>query len=379
MSTDVEHDLTLLVHPDERDQAFAERLRERLVSDAARASAPAPRRARRRRGLALTLVAGMSAAAAVALFASTRAGGPAAASAETILRDAASVRLAPGTVSSLTYDVALSGQGISSTGQVNATVAEDPSGLATRSVQTISLSKAPGLPEQPWGRYVQLGNDVYGYDAQANRVFLPAESDQMPTLVLPNWAFATAPLAQALQRPDVIGSVHLAGQRSLDGTPVDVLSIDGAFGRPALHADVYFDAQTHELRGFDASVTSSYPAPSWRVRLTASQTVDATSLAPDTFRLDAPASADVAVPPPDKAALLRLCGGSSKPAAGSSLLAQCQANAPGVTADAVVAALTASSRADLASAVAAGQLLPAQAQAASAAQDARLHELVTAP
>jgi hypothetical protein len=378
MSTDVEHDLTLLVRRDERDEAFAERLRQRLLGDPARAATPAPRRARRRRGLALTLVAGMSAAAAVALFASTRAGGPAAASAETILREAASVRLAPGQAASLTYDASLSGAGISSNATIQAIVSEDAQGLATRSAQTISLSKAPGLPAQPWARYVQLGSDVYGYDVQRNAVILPGDHAGGPTLVLPNWAFATAPLAQALQRPDVLGSVQAAGQRTVDGAMVDVLSVDGAFDRPALHADIYFDAQTHELRGFDASVTSDYQAPSWHVRLVTSHVVDAASLPADAFLLDAPASARVALTPPDKGALASLCGQIAKPAGGS-LLQQCQASAPSVTEDQLVAALGAPMRSDLAAAVAAGQLQPAQAQAAAAAADARLHELVTAP
>jgi hypothetical protein len=377
MSTDVEHDLNLLVLPDERDEALAERLRQRLVSEAGRAAAPRSARQRPRRGLALTLVAGVSAAAAVVLFASTRAGGPAAASADTILRDAASVRLAPDQAASLTYDASLSGPGISSDATIQAIVSEDAQGLATRSVQTISLSKAPGLPAQPWARYVQLGSEVYGYDVERDVVILPGNHADGPTLVLPNWAFATAPLAQAMQRPDVLGSVQAAGQRTVDGTTVDVLSVDGAFDRPALHADIYFDAQTHELRGFDAATTTSYPAPSWHVRLVTSHVVDTASLPADTFLLDAPASARVALAPPDKGALARVCGQIAKPAPGGSLLEQCQANAPGVTADELVAALGAPMRSELASAVAAGQLAQAQAQAAAADADARLRQLIT--
>ncbi len=172
---------------------------------------------------------------------------------------------------------------------------------------------------------------------------------------------------------------RLLGQRTLDGSTVDAVQVDG-WPDGGSSVIFYFDTDSHLLRGFDVTNTDpSSDAASWQARLASERTMPADATPPSTFKLNAPANANVQPPGPDSDVLTRLCPANLKLfiIRGESLLTACQSKTPGLTEDALVAALAASIKTDLDAAVAAGVITQAQAAQALATQQTQLRTFVT--
>lgn len=329
--------------------------------------APAPRRWRdwlvapRRRlaALAMALLLALSGAAGY-----LRLSTPTPVSAQTVLRHAAAA-LAPGQAAHLTYTVAVSG-GVkgAGTGTADVWLQAGANGAPSLSAQTLNVAGV----NDPVGRYVQVGDQVYAYDSSHNAILLGPEARENPSWVLPNDIFDGASIARYLSSlAPRSPNVRLLSPQTLDDHSVDVVEVDGWANRPGQRTILYFDAQSYLLRGFDASsLDPSYPTPSWQVRLSAGATMDASAVPSGTFTLNAPATARVYPPRPalDPNAFAAACHSSANVKdllkSGQSLLTACRATAPGMTAQSLLAALTAPAKTSLDAAVAAGVITPAQ-------------------
>jgi hypothetical protein len=377
----VESDLESFRSTLENPAAFRAELRALLAVQAA-ASGRAPRRrapiwrSRPARAIALAAVA-LAAGLVVALLTGSSALRPGPASAATILRQAAAAAPAPGQLGHYVYDFTVSSP-VARSGTVDVWV--EGSAQPIRTAQTVTLAESrAGL-----GTFVQIGNDMFGYDTSHNLLTLPSGRNAAPAIVLPNDVYDGADLARTLAARG--SHVVLLGRRTLDGVAVDAIQADGVLDRPALRVTLYFNASTHVLQGFDAAVTDpSYHAPSWQVRLRSVTTL-ATSKAPTgTFAVPFPSGARVGMQP-DLTALPRGCGIASKDRAagikarlsapGNAILASCQRNDPSLTADQIVAALAAPARPQLAEAVAGGALTHTQAADALATLEGQLGAFV---
>jgi hypothetical protein len=171
--------------------------------------------------------------------------------------------------------------------------------------------------------------------------------------------------------------VQLLSQRSVDGVTVDPVQVDG-WPDAASRTTLYFDADTHLLRGVDSHGTdASYG--SLQIRL-AQQTSGPRDSAPaDAFALDAPASAQVQPPPPAMDDVVPRCGSQLKQqlSAGQSLLDICRATNPALTENTLINALIGSAPQDLAAAVAAQAITRGQAEAALQAQRSQIVAMLT--
>jgi hypothetical protein len=379
----VESDLDAFRSTLDDPAAFRAELRALLAAEAAARRRAAPRRAGiwRRRPVAAVGVAaaGLLAGVAIAVLSGSSALRPAPASAATILRQAAAAAPAPDQLGHYVYDFTVSSPFVGS-GTVDVWV--DGSARPVRTVQTVTLAgKGSG---GALGTFVQVGNDMFGYDASHNLLALPSASNAAPSIVLPNDVYDGADLARTLAARG--SHVVSLGRRTLDGVAVDAIRADGVRDRPALRVTLYFNAATHVLQGFDADVTDpSYSAPSWQVRLRSAATLARSGAPTGTFAVPFPSGARVGMQP-DLTALPAGCGITGKgraPAAkaglatpGNTILASCQHNDPALTADQIVAALAAPGRAQLSEAVAGGALTHTQAADALATLEGQLGELV---
>lgn len=324
---------------------------------------------------------------------------PATASAQVILHRAAAVlRLAPDQVAHATYSVAVSAASSAKgagglTGTADVWVQADASGVPTRSAQTLTTAKAG-----TYSRFIQIGSHSYAYNPElrGDNVIVLDGTRGRPSWLLPADVFDGASVTQQLsalaaQSPQ---RVQLLPQQTLDGHAVDVIEVDGWINRPAQRTIFYFDAQSYALRGFDASsLDPSYAMPTWQARLLSATSLPAAAVPPGTFTLNAPATAQVARPdlgdPAAFQTLLAAYASACHSGADTnlkallrysqSLLAACQASAPGMTEDNLVAALAAPGQASLDAAVAAGQLTPAQSAASLAALQAWLSTWLATP
>jgi hypothetical protein len=320
--------------------------------------------------------------------------GPSTASAGTILHAAAASGPMPGEAGHYVYTFTVSGPGVDGPpGEGTVEVWINRSATPRISMQTVSLggAKAEGRLSHSSlvGRFVELGRDIYGYDAAHNALSLPSAGNAAPAIVLPNEAYDGAALARTIEQLAARGSRVVAlPPQTLEGVPVEVIQADGVLDRPALRLTLYFDAQTHVLRGFDAaSDDPSYPTPSWQVRLQSQATMPDSSVAPGTFALDLPAGTRVEEDP--RGALPAACGGitvashrgsltprsAGKPAA-IDPLALCRQHDPSLTADQLAAALAQKPDAQLQEAVAAGILSTREASLARATLQSQLARLV---
>ncbi len=404
-------DLQALGRRDARDGAFHADLRARLLQQAqtlhdhetlspvtARSGRPRPAARRLRTRVACSAAAALLALSGVAGY--LRLSGPTPASADTmrILRHAvAALRLAPNEAVHATYSVTVTAPGDAAgpkgidglTGTADVWVQADAGGVPALSAQTLSMSKS-GMTS----RYVQAGGHVYAYNPEMrgdNTILLDAEPRGIPSWVLPNSVFDGADVAQRLSAltPQ---QVRALPQQTVAGHTADVIEVDGWINRPAQRTTFYFDAQDYQLLGFDAdSLDPSYPMPAWQARLSGYATMPAASVPPHTFTLNAPATAQLHNPDLGdpatlqglQAAFAAACHGGAGLnlkrllVSGQTLLAACQATAPGVTQSDLVAALAAPEKAGLDAAVATGQLTPAQAAGGLATWQAWLSAFVT--
>jgi hypothetical protein len=381
----VESDLEAFRSTLEDPAAFRTELRALLAAEGAARRRAAPRRARtRRRGPAAIALAavGLLAVLAVALLSGSSALRPSTASAATVLRQAAAVAPAPGELGHYVYDFTASFPGgPDASGTVDVWV--DGSAQPVRTAQTVTLA-GKGSGSAALGTFVQVGNDMFGYDASHNLLALPSASNAAPSIVLPNDVYDGADLARTLAARG--SHVVSLGRRTLDGVTVDAIQADGVLDRPALRVTLYFNAATHVLEGFDAAVTDpSYSAPSWHVRLRSVATLPRSAAPAGTFAVPFPSGARVGLRP-DLTALPRSCGIPGKgeapgakarlAAPGNTILATCQRNDPSLTADEIVAALAAPARAQLQEAVAGGALTQTQAADAFTTLQGQFGELV---
>jgi hypothetical protein len=399
----LERELEDLGRTGPKDEAVRARLRVRLMRQAAEPPAPRSRLAwgvfpRSRMRLAGALAIALSIVGLVSyasLSERSSLSGPTAASAATILHAAAASGLMPGEAGHYVYGFTVNGAGFEGPpGEGTVEVWINRSATVSVSAQTVSLggAKAEGQNlshSSLVGRFVELGQDLFGYDATHKALSLPSDRNAAPAIVLPNEVYDGAALANTIERLAARGSRVVAlPPQTLDGVPVEVVQADGVLDRPALRLTLYFDAQTHVLRGFDAaSDDPSYPTPSWQVRLQSQTTMPASSVPPGAFALDLPAGTRVeerlrgALPP--------ACGGitvgadrgsspsrSAKPVTVSPL-AVCQQHDPSLTADQLAAALAQEPDAQLQQAVAAGILSAQEASAARLMLQSQLARLVT--
>jgi hypothetical protein len=398
----LERELEDLGRTSPQDEAVRARLRVRLMRRAAELPARRSRLSRRvfpqsRVRLAGALAIAVSIVGLVSYASLTERStlsGPTDASAATILHAAAASGLAPGEAGHYVYTFTVSGPGIGEPpGEGAVEVWINRSATVSISQQTVTLGGAKADGQNPYrstlvGRFVELGRDVFGYDASHNALSLPSERNAAPAIVLPNEVYDGAALASTIGQLAARGSRVVAlPPQTLEGVPVEVIQADGALDRPALRLTLYFDAQTHVLRGFDAaSDDPSYPTPSWRVRLQSQTTVPASSVPPGTFALHLPAG--TRVEERLRGALPAACGGITVvPDRGSSPnsrawparvspLAVCRQHDPSLTADQLVAALAQEPDTQLQQAVAGGILSPQEASAARAMLQSQLARLV---
>jgi hypothetical protein len=235
-------------------------------------------------------------------------------------------------------------------------------------------------------RVQQTPQGTYTYDATHNAIVIPSRNDPSSssaadTLPLPVYLFDGASVAQRVADLAAQGTtrVQLLSQRMVDGVTVDPVQVDG-WPDAASRTTVYFDADTHLLRGVDSHGTDpSYGSPALQIRL-AQQTSGPRGTAPaDAFALDAPASAQVQPPPPAVADVAPRCGSQLKLrlAAGQSLLDICRATNPALTENALINALIGSAPQDLAAAVADQVITRGQADAALQTQRSQIVAMLT--
>jgi hypothetical protein len=374
---------------------------------------------RRLASLAVALALLIAAAAG-----SLRLSGPVPVSAKSVLsRAAAAMRLAPGQAAHLTYAVTItppaqSAGSVTTTGlarmkadsamesQADVWVQGSSDGAVAMSSQTLTLpdgALAKGQPSQSAAgsantrliaRYLQRGQQVYGFIAGDNWIVIPGSHDQHPGWMIPNAALDSAGLAQALSTlaQHSPQQVRLLPGQTIDGNAVNVLQVDGWADAPGMRTTFYFDGQSFELRGFDAeSIDPSYPTASWQVRLTSYTTVAASDVPSTAFTLNAPADSRVDPPLIDLAAMTStfdsVCHstlsvallGQILQAKQQSLLAACQATDPAVSEDRLVQALLAPYKVTLDNAAAVVQITPAQVAAALTAQQQWLATLLDTP
>jgi hypothetical protein len=381
----------------EREQPFKDELRQRLLNTAAAMPHTPPRRRslriggylssprRARIALATVTVAALALTGVLSLTSLTSQGplsGPGSASAQIILHRVAATTLAPGQAAHFAYTITLTASKptINASGTIDLWYEITADG-ASRSLQTLTLSKAPGLPAQLYGRYLQLGDQLYAYDAERNLILLPSERNDISVIVLPNAAFDGATLARTLEPLAAGGKARLLPRQTLNGTPVDPVQVDGALDEPGLRATFYFDAQSHLLRGFDAtSIDPSYPTPSWHIRLTTTSATPAGSVPAGAFDLAAPTTTPIEPPPLNKQTLFAVCSHrltqQTKPA---TILAACQTANPHLTPTQILNALTQDTKTQLDTALHAGLITTNQANTALTAAQAQIQNTTLTP
>jgi hypothetical protein len=300
------------------------------------------------------------------------------ASAQSVLRRASSFHLAANQTAHLTYNVTLKGHA----GSAEVWAQADASGAPVRAAQTLTISGpakhspgSSGATATLSSRYVQEGQLVYLYDPAHNAILLSPEARDDPGWILPPDTFFGVNVARELsalaqQSPR---RVQLLPQRTLDGHQVGAVEVDGWFNQPDLRTTFYFDMSSGLLRGFD-SVVRSTAQPIWQLRLATEETVAAAP--PQTFFLNAPATAHVVAPDLTGATFITVCHPTSQAKAqlkaGMSPLALCQQTVPSMTAADLTAALLAPERPAVQAAATAGQITPAQEADCLAALQARL-------
>lgn len=260
-----------------------------------------------RRRFAMVAVAAAMVAVVAALLTAGSSSLTGEASAAAILRAAVAQAPAAGEVAHYDYAVSATVDGHTISGTSD--VWSDPTASPARSSQAVRIDKgAKGGAAMLLGRFIDLGGQIFGYDATHDAMTLPSASNAAPSIVLPNEAFDGPRVAAALQ---AAGSrvTALPGQ-TLDGVAVDPVRAVGVLGRPGLQVTFYFNHVTHGLQGFDAaSVDPSYAAPSWKVRLRTATVVPAVHASSDAFSLAGLSAPRVAARPskdgtsPDTAAI----------------------------------------------------------------------------
>ena len=303
-------------------------------------------------------------------------------SAQPVLRRAAAIHLPPNSALHLVYRVTVTFAGQSGdkgagphSGTADVWIESDAAGNPVLSAQTLTLDV-----KNIFTRYIQTGGETYSHDPEGrndNTIAISPETRHDPSWLVPNHMFDGATVARYLNAPSQQQGVQLLPEQTLDGHAVDVVQVDGGPDRPALRTTLYFDARTYLLRGFDAAgIDSSYPIPTWQARLRNETAMPASSVPPQTFTLNAPATARVDLPAPDFAgfgtAFEATCHSTlnlkAAMGSGQTPLAACRQTNPGVTETQLVEALVAPTRHDLEAALAAGQI--------SATQEATaLHDL----
>jgi hypothetical protein len=298
------------------------------------------------------------------------------ASAQSVLRQASSFHLAANQTAHLTYTVTLKGHA----GSAEVWAQADATGAPVRAAQTLTISgpakHSPGSSVATLSsRYVEVGQQVYLYDPAHNAVLLSPEAREDPGWILPPDTFFGVNVARELsalaqQSPR---RVQLLPPRTLDGHQVGAVEVDGWFNQPDLRTTFYFDTSSGLLRGFD-SILRSTAQPIWQLRLATEELVAVAP--PQTFFLNAPATARVVAPDLTLSTFTTVCHPTSQPGAqlksGMSPLALCQQTVPSMTAADLTAALLAPERPAVQAAATAGQITPAQETACLVALQERL-------
>ena len=379
-------DLCGLCEPDARDERFRAELADLLLAAASTDAGRLRHRrlvGRRERRLR-PLVAPAAALALLAVLLSFLVPGRGGASAEALLRRAAAVTFEPNQARHLLYDVVMTLPGHVATGTGEIWIATDATGRPVQATETLRLAKSATAPTMVVERAQQTPHGTYIYDGTHNAIVIPSRNDpsssgRADTLPLPVYLFDGATVAQRVGDLAAQGTtrVQLLSQRPIDGVTVDPVQVDG-WPDAASMTRLYFDADTHLLRGADSHGTDPSDG-SLQIRL-AQQTSGPRDSAPaDAFALDAPASAQVQPPPPAMDDVAPRCGSQLKQrlAAGQSLLDICRATNPALTENALINALIGSAPRDLAAAVAAQAITRGQAAVALQAQQSQIVAMLT--
>ncbi len=257
----------------------------------------------------------VSLAAALALAASggilylLRLGNPTPVSAQAVLHRAAAVHLAPYQVAHLVYSIAMTDQSIAAraTGTADVWLQADARGMPMIFAQTLTISRSgEGATAPVHIRYIEIGRQVYVYDVGQGTILVDPDTFMLLVThtgrgwVVPNALLDGVRVARFLSAhtTGIPPNIRLQLRRPLDGHPVNAIAVEGWPVQRGLRTTFYFDAHSSILRGFDAaSVSRSYLLPSWQVRLRSTATPPLALSA--TFRLNAPATARVVLPPGD--------------------------------------------------------------------------------
>lgn len=382
-----------LGEPDARDEQFGHELADLLLACAADLPQPCgtkalawPRPRRRFRPLA----APAAALAVLAVILSFMFAGHGGASADALLHRVAAATFPPNQAQHLIYDVTMTLSGRTAHGTAEIWIATDKAGKPVAATETLRVAKVASAPTLVVERDQQTPLGTYTYDGTHNAIVIPSRNDpgwssrETETLPLPLYLFDGTTVAQRLIDLSSQGAVRvqLLSPRTIDGTSVDAVEVDGWPNGSAVSTTLYFDRSTHQLRGFDSHGTdATYNSPTYQVRLAQQTSTRRASAPTDAFALDAPASALVSPPPPDMAVLMGLCRSQIKLllAGGEDLLAACRAGNAVVTRNELLAALVGTAPQDLAGAVAAHAITAEQAQAALQAQRTQIIALLSAP
>jgi hypothetical protein len=322
-------------------------------------------------------------------------------SAQTLLhRAAAALQLARDQAAHATYAVTVTVSALEDpsgkaagglTGTADVWVQAGAGGVPAMSAESLTMNKGG-----TFSRFVQIGPHVYAYNPEMrgdNMITIDMGRGR-PSWLVPADVFDGATTTQQLsalatQSPE---RVQLLPGQTFDGVAVDPVEVDGWNDRPGQRTVFYFDSTSYLLRGFDAaSQYPSYPTPSWQVRLTGYTTMPAAAVPAGTFTLNAPASAQVRLPDLGDPAASKILGAALTGAcrgintvnlkgllrSGQTMLAACQAAAPGVTQAGLVDALAAPYQALIQDAATAGQVTPAQAADGVAALRAWLTAMIS--
>ncbi|MBV9282694.1 MAG: hypothetical protein JOZ41_21665 [Chloroflexi bacterium] len=307
--------------------------------------------------------------------------------AQTVLHRAEAVGPGPNAAMHETYRLAASG-GL--TGSADVWVGADAVGAPTQFALTQTMFENGRSAPDLSSRLVRTDQTFQVYDPSTNTVTESTQGSPLPDLLASSSLSATIQdldgmylgtlVAQKMGRALEVGAQQTAftlQQQTLDGVPVYALHVvlPGGFGSQGAWSEtMYFNAQSYLLEGTDWSQAGR----TWQARLDPAsyRTMPLSAVPPQTFTLNAPATARVVTLPapapkwgqPDDimSTMATVCHTTSQAlaaaarAGGKSMLAICQETNPGMTADQLVAAVMAPLKSSLDAQVASGAITAAQ-------------------
>lgn len=303
--------------------------------------------------------------------------GAATASAQTILRHAATAGISPTRAAHSVYRLTTS-RGDS--GSVDVWIEADASGSPVGFALTQTMARAGAAEPQLSSRRLQIGETVQTYDPSTNTVqTAPADSSSRQLATMFAGPFIAVHLSSLASQQ----GVHVLPERTVDGAQVDVLQV----GSGADASTFYFDTQSYVLRGVDWT----QGGVSWQARLARYATVPLSSVPGNAFTLNAPANAHMDKPATgagdDFLGWMATTCHSTPQAILEDMRAHldstgvdiCRDTNPTITADELATALSAAPKAYFARELAAGQITAQQAREYSTNATTKMRFFVASP